>query len=94
MAVASRTQMMNKLEKKYPNLFMRTTEEFNGSEGGIWSSAENGDEAKDGFPLFEYYTENHTRYELGVHNEIYEFLEKYGWYAEWNDPGTIMFWKI
>jgi len=91
----SRTKMMAKLEAKYPKLFMRTTEEFNGSKGGIWSSAENGDEAKDGFNLFNYYSEdyNEVRYHIGVHKEIYNLLEKNGWYAEWNDPGTIMFWE-
>lgn len=91
----SREKLMEVLEKKYPKMFMRTTEEFNGSQGGIWSSGEDGLSAKDGFPLFEYYAEDYQekRYILGVHKEIYNLLEEHGWYAEWNDPGTIMFWK-
>jgi hypothetical protein len=89
-----RQEMMDKLEEKYPNLFMRTTEEFNGSKGGIWSSGENGDQAKDGRPLFNYYTENYNLYTSGVHKEIYDLLEENGWWAEWNDPGTIMFWEF
>ncbi len=90
---STRKAMMKAIEAKYPNLFMRTTEEFNGSKGGIWSSGENGDEAKDGLHLFSYYTENYTKYEFGVHNEFMKLLRKHGWWAEWNDAGTIMFWE-
>ena len=91
-----RDELMNILEAKYPKMFMRTTEEFNGSQGGIWSSGEDGLPAEDGMPLFEYYAEDpkEKRYILGVHKEIYNLLEEHGWFAEWNDPGTIMFWKI
>ena len=92
-----RDELMNILKAKYPNMFMRTTEEFrSGYNGGIWSSGEDGLPAEDGMPLFEYYAEdpNEKRYILGVHKEIYNLLEEHGWFAEWNDPGTIMFWKI
>ena len=88
----TREQMMELLKAKYPNMFLNTTEAFNGSTGGIWTSGEDDLPAKDGFPLFNYYAEG-NRYELGVHTEIYEFLEKHGWYAEWNDAGTIMLWE-
>jgi len=85
---------MELIKAKYPKLFMRTTEDFNGSENGIWSSGENGDEASDGFRLFDYYNEDYKekRYIFGVHKEFLELLEKNGWFAEWHDPGTIMFW--
>lgn len=91
----TRKKMMEILRVKYPKLFIRTTEEFDGSEGGIWSSGENGEEAKDGFRLFDYYAEdyNEVRYQIGVHNEIRKVLEKNGWFAEWYDPGTIMFYE-
>lgn len=88
---ASREQMMDLIRVKYPKLFMRTTEEFDGSKNGIWSSAESGVKAKDGFDLFDYYGEG-NRYNLGVHNDIGNLLEKNGWYAEWYDSGTIMFY--
>lgn len=91
-----REELMELLKAKYPKMFLRTTEEFNGSEGGIWTSGEDGLPAKDEFPLFKYYAEdfNEKRYIIGVHKEIYNFLNKHGWYGEWNDPGTIMFWEI
>lgn len=89
--------MMSILEEKYPKMFMRTTEEFRaGYGGGIWSSGEDGLPAADGLPLFEYYAEDarEVTYILGVHREIYNLLEEHGWFAEWHDPGTIMFWLI
>ena len=89
----TREKLIEALSTKYPKMFLRTTEEFDGCKGGIWSSGEDNVPAKDGYPLFNYYGEG-KRYELGVHTEIYNFLEKHGWFAEWHDCGTIMFWVI
>ncbi len=90
---ATREKMMELLEAKYPQMFLRTTEEFDGGKGGIWTSGEDGLAGKDGFALFNYYAEG-KRYQFGVHTEIYNFLEKHGWYAEWHDCGTIMLYEI
>ena len=92
--VLTRDELIEVLKKAYPNMFLRTTEEFDGHEGGIWSSGEDGIEASDGFALFDYWSENHDRYEIGVHNEIMTLLGDNGWFAEWYDGGTIMFYKI
>ena len=90
----SRKVLIGILNKKYPKLNLRTTEEFNGQTGGIWvSGTEDGIEAKDGFPLFDYYSENYNRYEFGIHKEIRQIFEKNGWFGEWNDPGTLMIWE-
>ena len=84
---------MEVLAMTYPGMFLKTTEEFSSSmSNGIWTSAENGDEAKDGFNLFDYYSENYKRYDLGVHVELVALLEKHGWYAEYYDGGTAMLW--
>ena len=92
----SRAKMMELLRAKYPNMFLRTTEEFDGGKNGIWSSGEDGIKAKDGFTLFNYYAEDYreVRYVFGVHKEIGNLLEKNGWYTEWHDCGTIMFYPI
>ena len=90
--MTSREKLMKLLADKYNGMFLRTTEEFNGGDGGIWSSAENGLSSKYGFTLFDYYTENYSRYEFGVHNELVTFLDKHGWYTEWYDAGTVMFY--
>lgn len=91
-----REEMLGILNKKYPNLFTKNTEEFKSDfKGGIWTTGESGIYAKDGFKLFDYYAYNRQKkYELGVHNEIGNLLEKHGWYAEWYDCGTIMLWQI
>lgn len=65
------------------------TEDFDGSEGGIWLSAE---EPENEY-YFDYYAMGRT-YELGVRNSFREHLESMGWFAEWHDPGTMMLWRI
>jgi len=88
----SRDQVIKLLETKYPRMFLKTSEDFNGAEGGIWTGGEDHLPAKDGHSLFDYYAEDYARYDIGVHKEIGELLEKQGWYAEWYDAGTVMLW--
>ncbi len=93
----SREKLIDILSAKYPKLPLRPAEDFRKDfNGGIWSSGEHGIEATDGFRLFDYYAEDwrEITYILGVHREIYELLESHGWFAEWYDCGTIMFWII
>ena len=79
-----------------------TTEEFYGypedkSEGsfGVWISAEDGCTYK-GESAYEYWTryENAPDYTFGVLNKFEAKLKKLGWWSEFNDPGTVMIWKI
>lgn len=93
MKILTRKELKEQLENKFPDATFRTTEEFNGSKGGIWTSGENDDVTWGGFPLFDYYGSG-KKYTLGVNNLLHNFLEKRGWYGEWNDPGTMMLWKI
>ena len=92
--MTARNKMIDIIRAKYPKLFLKTTEEFDGSENGIWSSGENGDQATDERPLFDYYAQDYNEeiYIFGVHKEIRELLEEHGWFAEWHDAGTIMFY--
>lgn len=92
--VISREALMAKLKKAYPSMFLRTTEEFNGSEGGIWTSGEDSPEDRAGWRLFNYWAMSEEYYILGVRKHLYDFLERNGWYAEWHDAGTIMIWPI
>lgn len=83
-----RNTLIKNLEKK--GIIVRgNTEEFNNVYGGIWISAEEPDNEF----YFDYYAESRT-YELGVRATLADFLQKRGWYAEWNDPGTMMLWEI
>ena len=70
----SRNQMMKFIEKHMR--FVRTSEEFTGSNGGIWVSGEDTDEFK-GMPIYDYYAEG-SSYELGVNVKWEEELNKRG----------------
>ena len=88
-----RRQLMDALEKKY-NLDPRTTEEFDGSGGGIWLSGEDGNLASDGIELFDSYAGGRPPYDdFGVHTEFNDFIEQYGFFAEWYDAGTLMLYR-
>ena len=82
---------MMKFVEKYMD-FVRTSEEFNGSQGGIWVSGENMDEFK-GQVIYDYYAEGRG-YELGVNVKWEKELNKRGWYSEWYDAGTVQIWPI
>lgn len=89
----TREDMMAKIASKYPKLSLRTTEEFDGGQKGIWiAGTESGITAKDGFKLFDSWVEDYkeTRYVLGVHKEFGNLVEANGWYCEWYDAGTMM----
>ena len=68
----------------------KTTEEFDGAEGGIWICGECGDEYK-GKRIYHYYSDSRA-YELGVLKAWEKELSKRGWYSEWYDAGTVMIW--
>ena len=88
-----RDTLMDALEEKY-NLQLRTTEEFGSSPGGVWIAAELSDaKTSDGLPLFDYYLDMDP-YEFGVHPEFSSFVSQYGFFPEWNDPGTLMLWRM
>ena len=86
---AIRAEVMDFLETKLK--LVRTSEEFDGAEGGIWTSAENG-ETLGGSKIFDYYSES-SKYEFGVLNKFAKELSKLGWYCEFYDPGTVMIWE-
>ena len=83
---------MIKWIEKYMD-FVRTTEEFNGSQGGIWVSGENMDEYK-GRVIYDYYSEDYKNRTFGVDNKWEKELNKKGWYSEWHDAGTSTIWPL
>ena len=86
----NRAEVMDFLENHLK--FVRTSEEFDGVEGGIWTSAENG-ETMGSSLIFDYYSTS-SKYEFGVLNKFAKKLSKMGWYCEYYDPGTVMIWPI
>ena len=66
-----------------------TTEDFDGSQGGIWICGESGYLNARGVRFFDYYAEDES-YELGVLTNLRKLANKHGWFFEWYDAGTIM----
>ena len=86
-------QMISALQKKYPSIVILRDD--NGwipeSDNTFGVSAEHGTLDGRGYDLFNYWTENHTHYDLGISMELVEFLQGTGWYAEWVNPGVVAF---
>lgn len=89
-----RDNLMDLIEDQFDITLMRTSEEFNGQEGGIWISGENGDTNKDGLLLIDYYTRNPDNYHFGVHKDLTSLLDQHSYFAEFHDPGAIIIWPI
>ncbi len=87
-----RNDLILLLTKTYPKMFLRTTEDFDGSKGGIWTSGEDGLLGKNGLPLFDYWNQDTKEvfYQMGVNKELVNLLDTHGWYCEHYDSGTIM----
>lgn len=90
--VIGRDRLIAKLQKAYPKMTLRYTEEFDGGKGGIWTSGEDAPLDKTDMPLFDYWAEDYKEinYIFGVRKHLHEFLERNGWYAQWHDAGTMM----
>ena len=88
-----REELMVALKAKY-GLQTRTSEDFGTGEGGIWINAESDvPETVGGLPLFDYYLDMDP-YEFGVHPEFSKFVQGHGFFAEWNDPGTLTLYRM
>ena len=84
-----REEMMDWLDQTLT--FTRTSEEFDGSKGGIWTTGENGEQYK-GKRIYDYYSEDYKNRTFGVLNSWEKELNKRGWYSEWYDAGTVIIW--
>jgi hypothetical protein len=76
------------LNAKFPKLNAVSTEEWDGTEGGIWFRME-GECHPDGRPYYDYYTLDPS-YNFGVHPDLDKTLESLGLHAEPYDAGTLM----
>jgi hypothetical protein len=89
--MTNKNKLIALLEKKYPDLSI--FENGNGwtsnSEDVFAISAEDNVMSSQGHDLLNYWDESHKYWDLGIHHELVEFLEKHGWYAEWVNPGVV-----
>lgn len=91
--------MIKALTEKF-GLELATVETFYGyeeeAEGGIWVRSTESSYIGES-RAFNYYAgewdHKERTYTDGVHNKIYKFLEKHGWYAEPYDAGTYMLYS-
>ena len=90
------------LQKKFPAISgIKAGEEWGGSDYDraifLGNAAEGGE--IEGIPAAEYYAyptmdPQEKIWEGGIHRELIKALEDIGYFAEWNDPGTIFAWPI
>jgi len=85
--MTNREEMLKVLGEYFP--ITGTTEDFDGSEGGIWICGECDYTTPKGIPYFDYYAHSKS-YEFGVLNSLIKITDKHGWGFQWYDPGTIM----
>ena len=85
--MTTREEMIVILGEMFP--ITGTTEDFDGTEGGIWICGECGYLNARGVPFFDYY-DTSSIYEFGVLSNLVRLAERHGWYFEWYDAGTIM----
>lgn len=94
----NREKLMGILAEKFPKMWMKESEQFDGRGGGIWTGEGSFvlekfvmDDKHEEFeePIFEYDADN-SIYEMGVHKSLVKVLDEHGWFAEWYDSGTVM----
>ena len=88
------TTTIKKLKAQFPTLDVVPSEEFDGTEGGLWFK--NSTEVESGgYPLFNYYTEDHQEkvYVMGIHRRLGAVLEEAGMFGEPHDSETLMAWE-
>ena len=83
-----REEMMLWLSQQGGCHVVGTTEEFDGEEDGIWIAADSTPK------LFQYYSQGKPGFEAGVEKKLHTQTGQRGWYFQFNDPGTVMVWKI
>lgn len=99
--VTPREELMDKLRKKFPNVWIKKGEEFGPDyRTAIWTGAEGTtfvDKNKK-IPAFNVMSSvSHFKskdYVHEVHKRLADFLANEGWYAESYDPGTFFFYPI
>jgi len=77
-------KLIKQLEKRYPGIHI-----FEVEKDRFKISAEHEFFTKNGYEALNYWCENYTHYQLGVHNEFQAFVEAHNCWLEWQNPGVI-----
>jgi hypothetical protein len=94
----SRDEMIVKLNKRFPNIWTKKSEDFSKEypNTGIWTGAEHStfiDAAKK-IEAFDTSGDGGKNYVDEVHKTLNNFLTMNGWYAESYDAGTFFLWPV
>ena len=102
-----RDEMMEKLRKRFPNIWIKPAEDFykdkhprakyaiwTGSEGNTFVDNNKKIAAFNPTDSIFYNPKIDKSYDNEVHVTLAKFLRKNGYYAEFYDAGTIFFWPI
>lgn len=83
--------LLTKLKKDYPEIRILDMDNRR-----ILINAEETITDKQGRPVFDYWNEDYRElhYVFGVRKELHEYLERNGWYSEWENSYTMSFAKV
>ena len=84
----SQGDLMALLQREFPGVNIRPTEEWDGSKGGLWTGF--AEQPVDGELMFDYWAGAEGREPL--HPRLKAILDSAGWLAEPHDAGTLMLW--
>lgn len=84
----TRDEMMALITNRFPNIWMKPSEQFNGTKDAIWTGTDSFIDKDKKIPAFNDSIES-KKYDLGVHVTLVAFLSKHGYYAEAYDCGTF-----
>lgn len=95
----SRDEMIEKLNKKFPNIWTKKSEDFYNDpkkNTGIWTGGEGSTfvDANKEKEAFNVTGNGDKNYVEEVHKDLAKFLEANGWYTESYDAGTFFFYPI
>jgi hypothetical protein len=98
----SREEMLKLLHQKFPNVIAKNEPFQKDDTRGIWSGAENSsfidkDKKISAFNPVGSYSYNQRldkNYEEEVHKTLHKFLKDHGWYTEFYDNATPIFYPI
>ena len=90
----SEQTVLNKLKKAFPDCWFKPGNEFNGGNCAAWSGE--GSTIND-VPAFNYnsweFDPTEQTWTMGIHNDLFRFVEKLGYYWEANDPCTYLLYN-
>lgn len=91
--MTTRDELMVLLKNKFPNIWTKPSEEFNGKGGAVWTGTDSYIDSNKKIPAFNPFGSN-KKYEMDVHVDLVKFLNKYGYYVESYDCGTYFIYSI